>query len=153
MKLIDNESKTIKDKYLRKNNAGCRIVFFSLLILFIGMLSWLLLGSYNLTITGYADALDGIYMYVPADEVDKIDVGMTVSIGNSKGKINFIGNEYCTYDDLVAIYGRTAKYLHISPEKSYYEVISDNVIDEPGYLPYIIIYETVSPMEYFFGRN
>ena len=145
----------VKDKYLKKNVAGYWIAILSLVLLFVGLGSWMLFGSYNLTVTGYADVVQGIpaYVYVQSEDIDKIKPGMTVSIGNSKGKVANIVDGYLTYDDFFAVYGVNVKHLHIDKNKSYYEINADITEEPSGYLPYTIIYKTITPLEYFLGQN
>ena len=153
MVIKEPQTKKIKDKYPRRNIASYWILVLAAVLLLIGMLSWLIFGSYNLTVTGYADVIKGTsnYLYVQAEDVDKIATGMTAKIGDSKGTVTWIGKEYLTYDELKSIYGPSIKYLHLSTDKSYYEVFTDIQDEESGYLPYTIIYKTISPLDYFLG--
>ena len=144
---------TIKDKYLKKNVAGYWIVIVSLVLLFVSMLSWMLFGSYNLTVTGTAGAVEGTpaTLFVSSDDIEKIQIGMVTNIGKSKGEVSWIGEEYYTYDDFFAVYGRSVKYLNIAEDKSYIEVLADITTEQTGYYPYTVVYKTITPLEHFLG--
>lgn len=146
-------STTKEDKYLKTNTVGYKILLLAVLIVFIGMLSWLFFGSYNITVQGYADVEEGIpaYLYVTAEDVDKIKPGMTVAIGNSYGTVVEKTAEYQSYEYLKALYGPNVDKLHVSPNKSYYCITTDITEEPSAYAPFTIIIETVSPIEYFSG--
>ena len=146
-------STTEEDKYLKTNIAGYRILILAVLVVFVGMLSWLFFGSYNITVKGYADVEEGIpaYLYVAAEDVDKIRPGMTVAIGNSYGTVVDITEEHQDYEYLKALYGPSVDKLHVSPNKSYYLITTDITEEPSAYAPFTIIIETVSPIEYFSG--
>ena len=144
---------TEEDKYLKTNTAGYRVLLLAVFVVFAGVLSWLFFGSYNITVQGYADVEEGIpsYLYVPAEDIDKISPGMTVAIGTSYGTVQEIAEQYATYEDLRSVYGPNVDKLHVSPDKSYYAVTADITEEPSAYAPFTVVVGTVSPLEYFSG--
>lgn len=144
---------TEEDKYLKTNTAGYRVLLLAVFVVFAGLLSWLFFGSYNITVQGYADVEEGIpaYLYVPAEDIDKIIPGMTVAIGTSYGTVQEIAEQYATYEDLRSVYGPNVDKLHVSPDKSYYAVTADITEEPSAYAPFTVVVGTVSPIEYFSG--
>lgn len=144
---------TEEDKYLKTNTAGYRVLLLAVFVVFVGLLSWLFFGSYNITVQGYADVEEGIpaYLYVPAEDIDKIRPGMTVAIGTSYGMVQEIAERYATYEDLRSVYGPNVDKLHVSPDKSYYAVTADITEEPSAYAPFTVVVGTVSPIEYFSG--
>ena len=146
-------STTEEDKYLKMNTAGYRLLFLAMLIVLIGMLGWLFFGSYNITVQGYADVVEGMpaYLCVPAEDVDRIKPGMTVAIGNSHGAVLEVIEHYYTFEDLKVLYGPNVEKLHVTPDKSYYMIVADITQEPSAYAPFTVVIKTVSPIEYYTG--
>lgn len=145
------KSEKDKDKYLKINNVGYGIVFLSCIIVLVGILCWLFFGAYNITINGYADVVLGrtTYCVVEAQDIDYVKVGMNINIGNVKGKIIEVEDEYYTYERIHNLYGPMIEKFNLSKNKSYYFVDADINNVSTGIKPFSIVVDTITPFEYY----
>lgn len=144
------------DKYLKKNSIGYGVIVLSAFIIMIGIVCWLFFGTYNVTVNGYADVVYGrqTHLFVDSEDIDKVKVGMNVSVGNERGKIINIYDYYDTYENLFEIYGSVVDKFNLSKDKTYYAVVADIENDSTGIKPFSIVVDTVKPYKYYFlGRN
>ena len=143
------------DRYLRTQKIRIWIVIVAAVVLVVGALVWLFFGSINIKVTGYAQVLNetGTYCVVPSEDIDKIKAGMTVWVDDTEGKIIFVGEDYYTYDGLLALYGYSIKNLHVKENEVYYFADTDIIKDNSSYSKFTIIVDTVTPFEYYFGEK
>lgn len=141
------------DRYLRVQRVRGWIILLAVIFLMIGGMVWLFFGSYNITVTGYAQILGKTCAFcaVPASDIDKVEPGMTVWADNCSGAVTRIEEAYYTYDQLINMYGHSADYMHFKENEVYYFADADIKEEFSGYSKYTIIIDTVTPFEFFFG--
>ena len=141
------------DSYLRTQRIRIWLVILAGLILASGVLAWLFFGTYNITVSGYAQVVKNAntYCVVSSTDIDKVKPGMTAWVDNFCGTVINIEEDLITYDQIVYLYGYSSKHLHVKEDETYYFVDLDITEADSGYRKYTIITDTVTPFEYFFG--
>ena len=141
------------DSYLRTQRLRVWLVALAGAVLVSGLLVWLFFGAYNITVSGYAETIQGVCAYcaVPSAEIDRVQLGMTGWIDSHKGTVTHIDENCSTYDEIIHLYGFSAARFHVKQDETYYFVELDITQADSGYSRFTIITDTVTPFEYFFG--
>lgn len=141
------------DSYLRTQRIRVWLVILAGLVLVSGVLIWMFFGAINITVSGYTETIKDkcAYCAVSSADIDRVKLGMTGWVDHRKGTVTNIEEKYSTYDEIVSLYGYSAKNFHIKEDESYYFVELDITEANSGYSRFTIITDTVTPFEYYFG--
>ena len=142
-----NSPESLND-YLKVTNPSVWIILIAVVILISGALVFGALTKVDTDVMAVAEAKDGkITVYVDENEINRIDNGMDVKIGDGKFKIQTIAQRPQKFDAI------DEYVLHIGNMENstwLYSIDVDGRIDD-GVYPAAIVVEQSSPLSYVFN--
>lgn len=146
----DHYQRTVRVRY------GYIAVSLGLLLLSAGL--WFFFGSFNTTLTGYGQNFGGNrnLIMVPITKIDQICPGMQIWVGNSRGEVTEMANDYYFhYEDICALSSTAiAELLTNGDHDQVFVEFYASLPDLPnGLFSYSIVLDTETPYEHFFGGD
>ncbi len=134
------------NEYIKVSNPGIWMILAAIVILLVGAIVWGVLGTLDTTLSTVAVAENGeLTVYVKEADIDSIEEGMTVRIGDKEGKITEISTTPTTVDGTFSDYA-----LHVGNLVNGEWVFAIRVSGEftDGVHNADIVVESVSPMSF-----
>ena len=134
------------NEYIKVSNPGIWMILAAIVILLVGAIVWGVLGTLDTTLSTVAVAENGeLTVYVKEADIDSIEEGMTVRIGNKEGTITEISTTPTTVDGTFSDYA-----LHVGNLVNGEWVFAIRVSGEftDGVHNADIVVESVSPMSF-----
>ena len=134
------------NEYIKVSNPGIWMILAAIVILLVGAIVWGVLGTLDTTLSTVAVAENGeLTVYVKEADIDSIEEGMTVRIGDKEGTITEISTTPTTVDGTFSDYA-----LHVGNLVSGEWVFAIRVSGEftDGVHNADIVVESVSPMSF-----
>ena len=135
------------NEYIRVSNPGVWVILLSIVVLLIGVCAWGILGHLDtiLVTPAIADADGQIKGYIKEADIDKVAVGMSVTIKEAQCTIGEIKLRPVVVDNSFADYA-----LHVgglTQGEWVYEILIEGEVPEGIYAAEITV-ESVSPMSF-----
>ena len=93
------------NEYIKVSNPGIWMILAAIVILLVGAIVWGVLGTLDTTLSTVAVAENGeLTVYVKEADIDSIEEGMTVRIGDKEGTITEISTTPTTVDGTFSDY-------------------------------------------------
>ena len=134
------------NEYIKVSNPGIWMILAAIVILLVGAIVWGVLGTLDTTLSTVAVAENGeLTVYVKESDIDSIEEGMTVRIGDKEGTITEISTTPTTVDGTFSDYA-----LHVGNLVNGEWVFAIRVSGEftDGVHNADIVVESVSPMSF-----
>ena len=134
------------NEYIKVSNPGIWMILAAIVILLVGAIVWGVLGTLDTTLSTVAVAENGeLTVYVKEADIDSIEEGMTVRIGEKEGTITEISTTPTTVDGTFSDYA-----LHVGNLVNGEWVFAIRVSGEftDGVHNADIVVESVSPMSF-----
>ena len=134
------------NEYIKVSNPGIWMIPAAIVILLVGAIVWGVLGTLDTTLSTVAVAENGeLTVYVKEADIDSIEEGMTVRIGDKEGTITEISTTPTTVDGTFSDYA-----LHVGNLVNGEWVFAIRVSGEftDGVHNADIVVESVSPMSF-----
>ena len=134
------------NEYIKVSNPGIWMILAAIVILLVGAIFWGVLGTLDTTLSTVAVAENGeLTVYVKEADIDSIEEGMTVRIGDKEGTITEISTTPTTVDGTFSDYA-----LHVGNLVNGEWVFAIRVSGEftDGVHNADIVVESVSPMSF-----
>lgn len=134
------------NEYIKVSNPGIWMILAAIVILLVGAIVWGVLGTLDTTLPTVAVAENGeLTVYVKEADIDSIEEGMTVRIGDKEGTITEISTTPTTVDGTFSDYA-----LHVGNLVNGEWVFAIRVSGEfaDGVHNADIVVESVSPMSF-----
>ncbi len=134
------------NEYIKVSNPGIWMILAAIVILLVGAIVWGVLGTLDTTLSTVAVAENGeLTVYVKEADIDSIEEGMTVRIGDKEGTITEISTTPTTVDGTFSDYA-----LHVGNLVNGEWVFAIRVSGEftDGVHNADIVVESVSPMSF-----
>lgn len=134
------------NEYIKVSNPGIWMILAAIVILLVGAIVWGVLGTLDTTLSTVAVAENGeLTVYVKEVDIDSIEEGMTVRIGDKEGTITEISTTPTTVDGTFSDYA-----LHVGNLVNGEWVFAIRVSGEftDGVHNADIVVESVSPMSF-----
>ena len=134
------------NEYLRVSNPGVWMVLLAIVILLIGVVVWGCVGTLETTIDTAVVCENGeAVIYVKEADAEKIEVGMTVRVGDKEYTISEIPTEPVRVDSTISEYAIHASGL-VEGEWGYAVKVSGDFAD--GVHKAEIVIESISPISF-----
>lgn len=133
------------NEYIRVSNPSVWIILSAIIILLIGVCVWGVLGHLDTTLSTVAIADGQTRIYIKEADIEKVAVGMTVTIGEAQCTVTEIKSQPAAIDNSFSDYA-----LHVGELQQgewVYEVIVSGEVTEGIHAAKIIV-ERVSPMSF-----
>jgi len=132
--------------YIRVSTPSVWMLLLAIVILLLGVCVWSVTGRLDTTLPAVAVAQEGtITAYVREGDASKVQEGMTITIGGSKGTVAAISTQPVSVDESFTEYMRHVGSLQQG--EWVYAVTLDAVCTDGVYLAEIVI-DSVSPMSF-----
>lgn len=134
------------NEYIKVSNPGIWMILAAIVILLVGAIVWGVLGTLDTTLSTVAVAENGeLTVYVKEADIDSIEEGMTVRIGDKEGTITEISTTPTTVDGTFSDYALHVGNL-VNGEWVFAIRVSGKFTD--GVHNADIVVESVSPMSF-----
>lgn len=134
------------NEYIRVSNPGIWMILAAIVILLVGAIVWGVFGTLDTTLTTVAVAKNGeVTVYIKEADINSVENGMTVRIGDKEGKITEISHTPVVVDGTFNDYALHVGNL-VSGEWVFAVKVSGDLAD--GVHNAEIVIESVSPMSF-----